>query len=359
MKSMKSIFSGGIIAVLLSFMALAQAPVRWNHALNQKPEWYASGEAVRIADNVLRWQRPSGGWPKNTDMSVVLSQAEAAKLAQETDGATIDNGGTYTQLRYLAKVFNATREARFKASFSKGLDYLLAAQYDNGGWPQFFPLVKGYYSHITFNDDAMANVLTLLREIERKASAYAFVDETRRQRAAQAVTKGIECMLKTQIVVADKLTAWCAQHDELTLAPAKARAYEHPSLSGSETVSIVRFLMSLEQPDARVVAAIEAAINWLKETQIKGFKYHDQRGADLEKGHDRVIEADPNAGPLWARFYEIGTNRPIFSGRDSVIKYSVAEIEHERRTGYGWYSNRAADLLKKEYPAWRSRITAR
>ncbi len=355
MQSMKSVFSGWIIALLLSVVALAQAPVRWNHALNQKPEWYASHEAIRIADNLIRWQRPSGGWPKNTDMSVVLSQAEAAKLAQETDGATIDNGGTYSQLRYLAKVFNATQQGRFKDSFVKGLDYLFAAQYANGGWPQFFPLVKGYYSHITYNDDAMANVLTLLREIERKAPAFAFVDEARRLRAAQAVSKGIECMLKTQIVVAGKLTAWCAQHDEVTVAPAKARAYEHPSLSGSETVGIVRFLMSLEKPDARVVTAIEAAIAWLNAVQINGFKYSDKRGADFEKGHDRVIEADPNAGPLWARFYEIGTNRPIFSGRDSVIKYNVAEIEHERRTGYGWYSNRAADLLAKDYPAWRTK----
>ena len=327
--------------------------MRWSSAQNQKPEWYATSEATRIADNVLRWQRKSGGWTKNTDMAVVLSQVEAAKLDNKPDESTIDNGATYTQLRYLAKVFNATQQTRFKDSFLKGLDYLFAAQYANGGWPQFYPLVKGYYSHITYNDDAMANVLTLLREIERKQPAYAFVDEARRQRAAQAVAQGIECMLKTQVTVAGKLTAWCAQHDEVTLAPAKARAYEHPSLSGSETVGIVRFLMSLERPDARVVTAIESAIAWLKVVQINGFKYYDKRDPALEKGYDRVIEADANAGPLWARFYEIGTNRPIFSGRDSVIKYSVAEIEHERRTGYGWYSNRAADLLTKEYPAWR------
>jgi PelA/Pel-15E family pectate lyase len=238
----------------------------------------------------------------------------------------------------------------------KGLDYLFAAQYANGGWPQFFPLVKGYYSHITYNDGAMAGVLTLLREIERKHVTYAFVDETRRQRAAQAVAKGIECILKTQIVVGGQLTAWCAQHDETTLAPAKARAYEHPSLSGSESVGIVRFLMGIENPDARVIAAIEAAIAWLKSVQINGFRYYDKRDAALEKGYDRVLEADANAAPLWARFYEIGTNRPIFSGRDSVIKYNVAEIEHERRTGYGWYSDDARSLLSQDYVKWKKRI---
>ncbi|NOT63521.1 MAG: pectate lyase [Acidobacteria bacterium] len=334
----------------------ARLQVRWNNALNQKPEWYSTSEALRIADNVVRWQRQSGGWPKNTNMAIVLSQAEAAKLNQEPDESTIDNGATRQQLAYLAQVFNATQQVRFKDSFLKGLDYLFAAQYANGGWPRFFPLVKGYYTHITYNDGAMAGVLTLLREIERKNVAYAFVDEARRQRAAQAVVKGLECILKTQIVVAGKLTAWCAQHDEMTLAPAKARAYEHPSLSGSESVGIVRFLMGIEKPDARVIASIEAAVAWLRAVQINGFKYYNKRDAALEKGFDRVLEADAAAEPLWARFYEISTNRPIFSGRDSVIKYSVAEIEHERRTGYGWYSDEARSLLNNDYPKWKKRI---
>jgi PelA/Pel-15E family pectate lyase len=344
-------------AFSVSAEVAARLQLRWGQALNQPSEWYASPEAVRIADNVLRWQRKSGGWPKNTDMAIVLSQAEAAKVSAEPaeSDATLDNGSTHTQLRYLARVFTATQHARFKESFLKGLDYLFAAQYDNGGWPQFYPLIKGYYTHITYNDDAMASVLTLLREIARKQPSYMFVDEARRQRAEQAVAKGLECILKTQVVVDGKRTAWCAQHDEVTLAPAKARAYEHPSLSGSESVGIVRFLMGIEKPEARVVEAVEAAVAWFKAVQINGFRYVNKQGAAFEKGYDRVLEADPNAGPLWARFYEIGTNRPIFSGRDSVIKYSVAEIEHERRTGYAWYTDRAAQLLAKEYPAWRAR----
>ena len=55
---------------------------------------------------------------------------------------------------------------------------------------------------------------------------------------------------------------------------------------------------------------------------------------------------------IWARFYEIGTNRPFFSGRDSEKKYDVKEIEVERRTGYAWYGNWPEKLLKTEYPEW-------
>ncbi len=234
----------------------------------------------------------------------------------------------------------------------KGLDYLLKAQYPNGGWPQFYPDLSGYYKHITYNDDAMIGVMKLLRDVADAKPVYAFVDEARRARAASAVEKGIECILKTQVVVNGKRTVWCAQHDEVTLAPAAARSYELVSLSGGESVGIVRFLMSIKDPSPAVVEAIESAIAWFEQSQLKGIKW-------VDNGSDRVVVQDPGAGPIWARFYEIGTNRPIFVGRDGVVKYSVAEIEHERRTGYNWYVDAPAKLLKKDYPAWREKYLSR
>lgn len=64
---------------------------------------------------------------------------------------------------------------------------------------------------------------------------------------------------------------------------------------------------------------------------------------------------DPTGAPLWARFYEIGANRPIFSGRDGVVKYSLQEIEAERRADYQCYVTTPANLLARDYPAWRTR----
>jgi PelA/Pel-15E family pectate lyase len=336
---------------------LSKLTIAWRDCLEQKPEWYASADAVRVADNVLLYQRETGGWPKNIDMAVVLSEQGKAEIVKQkgADDSLIDNGATYTQMAYLARVFNATKQSRFKESFIKGFDYLLKAQYENGGWPQYYPRLTGYYKRITYNDDAMINVMSLLRNVARKDHAYSFVDEARRVKAEQAVAKGIECILKTQVVVNGKLTVWCAQHDEVTLAPAPARTYEHISLSGSESVGVVRFLMGIERPDARVVEAIESAITWFKQSKLSGIKVVEKRDASFPNGFDRVVVEDANAGPLWARFYEIGTNRPIFSGRDSVIKYSMAEIEHERRTGYGWYTNAPARLLEKDYPAWQAK----
>lgn len=165
--------------------------------------------------------------------------------------------------------------------------------------------------------------------------------------------RGLACILQCQVRVAGRLTVWCAQHDETTLAPAPARKYEHASLSGFESVGIVRFLMSLEHPSPEIVASVQAAMAWFEQAKLTGIRIDHPPAPALPHGHDRVVVADPSAPPLWARFYEIGTNRPIFGGRDGVIRYTLAEVEPERRGGYRWYGDEPADLLAQDYPRWR------
>ena len=338
------------------------AAVNWRNALRQKPEWYAGAEAARVADNLLLYQRDSGGWPKNIDMAAPLSEKERAELSKQKGeldsdlAPTIDNDATYTQLRFLARVYTAQRLERHRESFLKGLDYLLAAQYENGGWPQYYPLRHGYYTHITYNDDAMVGVLELLRDVARRETAYTFVDEARRLKSEKAVGRGVECILKTQVVVNGKLTVWGAQHDEVTLAPAPARKFEPVSLASKESVRIVRFLMNVERPDARIIQSIESAVAWLRVAQLSGIRWVETPDASRPGRMEHTVVKDPNAPPLWARFYEMGTNRPVFEGRDNVVRYSVAEIEPERRNGYGWYTDEPSKLLGKDYPAWQKRL---
>ena len=335
----------------------AQGQLAWRQCQDQPPAWYRSAEAVRVADQVLLYQRRSGGWPKNIDMARALTDAERRELttaAADTD-STIDNGATTTQVRFLARVYDATRSIRFRASFEAGFDYLLAAQYPNGGWPQFFPLRDDYSRHITFNDDAMVRVMEVLRDAAEGGAPFGFVDAPRRARAREAVRRGIAFILRAQVRVQGRLTAWCAQHDEVTLAPAKARTYEHPSLSGSESVGILRFLMSLPSPSADVEAVVEAGVAWLRESQLSGIRVERRADESLAGGFDRVVVRDPAAPPIWARFYEVGTNRPIFSGRDSTIRYDMASIEHERRVNYAWYGYWPAELLARDYPEWKKR----
>ena len=342
----------GWLALLLTVAATAGAAVRWNAIARQPADWYAGPEARAIAASILRYQSPEGGWTKNTDMSAPPSAAYLA-LKPGAHAPTIDNGATTTQLHYLAQVITATNDATLRAAFERGFDYLLAAQYANGGWPQFYPLVKGYYTHITYNDNAMVNVLTLLRAAAQGQAPYAFVDEARRAKAAAAVEKGIVCILRTQVKQGGKLTAWCAQHDEATFAPAWARNFEPPSLSGAESVGLVKFLMGVEHPSPEIIAAVEGAVAWFRAVSIRGLRVDESPGADGKK--DRHAVADSAAPPLWARFYELETNRPIYIGRDKTFRYDYNEIERERRAGYVYLSDWPATLLEKDYPRWRAK----
>ena len=332
----KNAFFSKAARALTGKASQAVGTIAWDDALKKPEEWFATVEALRIADLVLLYQRNSGGWPKNIDMAKPISEDDRARLAadkKETD-STIDNGATFTQLSYLARVYTAQRQERHRESFLKGLDFLLKAQYPNGGWPQFYPDVSGYYKHITFNDNAMIGVMKLLRDVAASKPPYEFVDEARRASAAKAVDKGIDVILKTQVIVNGKRTVWCAQHDAVTLAPAAARKYEVVSLSGGESVEIVRFLMSIKNPSPAIIEAIDSAVKWFEQSQLK----------------------DREGKPVWARFYEIGTNRPIFVGRDGVVKYDVTQIDEERRTGYAWYVDGPAKLLNTDYPAWVKKI---
>ena len=331
--------------------------VKWKDILDQPATWYAGEDAVRVADNLLVYQRDAGGWHKNTDMSAALSDAQRAALAKEKskNDATIDNGATYTQLNLLAKVYTAAGHERHREAFLKGVDYLLKAQYENGGWPQYYPDLSGYRRHITYNDGAMINVMRLMRDIAAKKADFAFVDEDRRARAARAVEKGVEAILKTQVVVGGKKTVWGAQHDSVTLAPAAARKFEPVSLSAGESVALVRFLMGLKNPSPQVIEAVESAVAWFEKAKLSGVRWTERRDASKPSGFVREAVKDPNAPPIWARFYEIETTRPVFVGRDGVVKYDVAEIDEERRNGYQWYVSTPARLLNEEYPAWRKK----
>ena len=300
-------------------------------------EWIKSEEGRRVVQNVLAWQNADGGWPKNYD---ALRAPATARSRDRERGSTFDNGATYSELRLLARAYTLDGNTpEHKAAFDRGLKYLLDAQYENGGWPQRFPLEPNNYSrHITFNDGATVGVMRILESIRNNSSEFALVSDDDRARVTKAFDRGIECILNCQIKADGKLTAWCQQHDEVTLAPAPARTFEPPCIASNESAGLAMLLMSQPNPSPRVRESIEAAMKWFDEVKVTGKRYEEVTGPQYERGRDRILVDDPNAKePVWARMYEIGTNRPVFSGRDSAIKYSLAEVEYERRTGYGWY----------------------
>lgn len=315
-----------------------------------------------VADNMLLYQRSYGGWPKHigntpVDYKKQLSPAEKAGLTDDAslNDGTIDNDATNKEIRYLLKAYKSTHNPAYLASAEKGIQYLLKAQYSNGGWPQFYPDTASLYrGEITYNDNAMINTTNVLLDIVKQRNDLELVSPSFIQPATDAVDKAIDCILKTQIKVNGKLTVWCAQYNQYTLEPAKARSYELVSLSGSESVGIIEFLMKIEHPSPQIIEAVNAAVEWFRTSSIKGYEYKNISDPSMPKGKDRVLIKD-DSSELWARFYDINTNKPFFSGRDGIKKDDVKDIEHERRTGYLWYGHWAKDLINKEYPEWKKK----
>ena len=225
---------------LLVGLESTQAAITVRDAYKQPDAWFKSPEGSQFVSNVLSHQSPVGSWPKNENTGATSYSGDPAKLK-----GTFDNGATTGELRLLAKAFRATGNATYSNAVVRGIDHILGAQYTNGGWPQFSPPpAKTYHRHITFNDDAMRRLLEFLREVasprDVASNLFAFIDSSRRAKSAAAFNKGVDCILKCQVRVGGKLTVWCAQHDEITLEPRPARAFELTSLSGGESAEIGR-----------------------------------------------------------------------------------------------------------------------
>ena len=328
-------------------------PVLWLSVCSS----FAQAPSDPVAERMLLYQRDNGGWPQPggnaINYNLNLSPAQQQTLLQNKAklDATIDDKATTREINYLAEAARKTGNASYREAAERGIQYLLGAQKANGGWAQFYPDSSGYRKQITFNDNAMIDVLWVMKRTADRTPPFDGLDKTLVAPAQQAIAKGIDCILNTQYVQHGTRTAWCAQHDRITLLPTGARKFELPSLSGSETVGIVAFLMSLDNPSDRVKQAIQSAVAWLDSVRLVGIALKTISDPNLPKGRDVVVVPD-SGSTLWARFYDLDTNRPFFSGRDGIKKDNLANIDYERRTGYGWYGTWPAKLLTKDYPKW-------
>lgn len=330
---------------LFAFGMQAQDYTNWvRQAPRLLDSFFYSSEARGVVDNVLASQLPTGAWPKNVNFFQEREQNPGDVML-----GTIDNNATSTEIHFLYRYANvleshldeavnicgttdsvhiAVRKAR-----QAGLDgilYLLKMQYANGGFPQYYPRKDLYHARITFNDNAMVNVLNLLRKVARKETPYSTVPDSVAALCDAAFSRGIDCILRTQIVRDGQPTVWCQQHDEVTLLPAAARAYELPSFVSAESVGVVELLMSLEHPSDSVCRAVEGAMCWFEKHAIAG---------------------NPRQ---WARFYDLVECLPFFCGRDGIPHRDLQAIEPERRYGYAWFVTQPERLFPL-YKKWRLR----
>lgn len=314
-----------------------------------------------IADNMLLFQRKYGGWPKHylnqkVDYKKVYTPAEIAAIKDDENrnDATIDNEATTKEIRYLVKAFKKYSTSEYLKAAERGINYLLKAQYKNGGWPQFYPDLSSYRHLITYNDNAMVNALNVLFDIVSKTNDFDVVNTEFITKANTAIKRGISCILNTQIKRKNELTGWCQQYDENNLQPAGARKFELSSIATLETVGIVYFLMRINYPDSKIIQSVSKAVAWLEKVKINGYTSKIVEDSLMPTGKDRVLIKD-SLSFTWARFYDIEDEQPFFVGRDGVKKYALNEIEHERRMGYGWYGNWPEKLIEEDFIKWKQK----
>jgi PelA/Pel-15E family pectate lyase len=315
------------------------------------------------AENMLLLQTASGGWSKHyrdrkVDYARVLDDAERAALRApgRRDDATIDNKATTSEIAYLLQAHARTGNTAYLIAAGRGVDYLLKAQYPNGGWPQYYPDRSMYRHQVTLNDDAMVRVIALLQDVAEGRGDMAPLTPQHGKPAADATRRGIDALLDLQVRIDGKPTIWAAQYDETTLQPARARAYELPALAVSESVGVLRLLMRQPAPDARIITAVEAAAAWLQAHRLPDLALEHVAAPDEATGKDVRVVTRPGAS-LWARFHDLQQQQPLFVDRDSQ-PVAFVQLPNERRVGYAWYGTWPEALLAKDLPRWRARRAA-
>lgn len=323
-------------------------------------ERYLPNEIDKIAENMLAWQNYDGGWPKNIDWLKKYSDKEFEKLPHgkkknSANHSTFDNRNTYSQIEYLSQVFSQTHSEKFAKSALLGIAYILESQNESGGW-------RGAdVDAITFNDDVMTGIMHLLNNILKNRKLYPFINNATSLRINTAFEIGIECILKCQIKLNGRLTAWCQQHSHTDYQPVWARAFEPPSIVSSESVSVIRLLMEIDNPSKEVIQSINSAVKWLDKVKIQGIRIENV-AADPTKfkyhysDFDRVVVKDDNAPPIWSRYYDLENEDPIFCTRQKVITRNYTDLSRERRTGYAWFTYSPSILINDDFINWSKKI---
>lgn len=259
-------------------------------------------DAARQAGRSLAWgQHDTGGWAHTADLSHVTDPT--GPIEHQEGGGTFDDETSQGALIFLMELDREIDEPWLTETIERGLQFILESQFDNGAWPQWYPLDGGYSDYYTFNDNAINDCIRVLLK------AHALYGDDRYLAAAEG---GGEFIIQSQISTSQ--AGWAQQYNH-EMEPAQARSFEPAGVCSAVTARNIRTLtqLYLYTGDRRYLDPISPAINWLDRSRI---------------GENQ-----------WSRLYELETNRPIYGDRDGEVYYDLMEISEERRQGYSWQSS--------------------
>ncbi|CAN5275238.1 pectate lyase [soil metagenome] len=240
-------------------------------------QFYDAAKAA--ADALVAGQHPRGGWNYVIDTAGEESLKDwYAKIGGNAwrleefqryyGNATFDDAGTAEASQLLLRVYLEKRERKYRAPLDKAIQFVLDAQYANGGWPQRFPFVENgglhghadYTPYITFNDDVAGdNIEFLLYAHQALGSNDA--------RLVDAIERGMDIFVKTQQPLPQP--AWGLQHFPDTLKPAPARTIEPQAFATHTTATNIRSMIGFYKltGDRKFLERLPEALDWLDQVK--------------------------------------------------------------------------------------------
>jgi PelA/Pel-15E family pectate lyase len=260
---------------------------------------YYLNAARKAADALVFGQHPLGGWHYFIDFEPsglpewYETQASRFRYGYEEyrhyyGNATFDDRVTPDAALFLLRFYRMTHEAAYREPVLKALDFVLAAQYPNGAWPQRFPLryeyahdgLPDYTSFYTLNDGATLGIVELLLAAHETFGDARYFESVRRAMDALIALQGPE----TQ-------AAWAEQHGP-DMRPIAARTHEPAGYVVRESWMAIAMLQEfyLRTGDPRYLAPVPRCLDWF----------------------DRINRESAAAKYPTPRYWEPGTNRPVY-----------------------------------------------
>lgn len=268
--------------------------------------WKVTGDkcyfdAARDVARALVWgQRQIGGWDHCVDVSDLTPDANTP--IRKEGRCTFDDNITQGALKFLIEADSVIDEPWLTEGVKLGIAFMIKSQFANGAWPQWYPLRGGYHDYYTFNDNTINDCIDVML---RAHEAYG------RDEYLACAERGGDFIIASQLP--GPQAGWAQQYSH-DMKPAWARSFEPPGVCSAATARNIRTLVQLYiyTKDDKYLAPIPAAMEWLDNSKIRD--------------------------NLWARLYQIKTNRPIYGDREdgNKVHYDYEKVSLKERTSYGW-----------------------
>ncbi|MFV0445513.1 MAG: pectate lyase [Planctomycetaceae bacterium] len=285
--------------------------------------------AKETAKALERGQLVSGGWDNSMEFDPEQRRQHAYRVdmgdrrpsGKLRNTTTFDDNKSQSAARFLMALDAELKfeDAALHEAVLSALTAFEKAQYPNGAWPQRyssfpvaseFPVLQAsmpsdwprehtgvkYGANYTLNDGAISDLIATFLD------AYDIYGDERYLATAR---RGGDFFLLAQLP--EPQPGWAQQYDQ-EMHPVWARKFEPPAVTGGESQSVMQSLILLYRRtgDRKYLEPLPRAIDYYRRSLL------------------------PN-GEL-ARFYELGTNKPLYFTRAYVLTYDDSDLP----THYGF-----------------------